>query len=663
MATAAADRPTLHALLVGIDAYRKRPLGGCVHDIDAIEHRLRTRLGATQLDIRRLSSPDLASGATSADPPATLANLRQALHDLGTARVAPHDRVFIYYSGHGSRVEVTAPNGLLLLREALVPVDHETASGTHQVLFDYELNERLRAIVARTRSVSLVLDCCHSSGVTRTGLEQHVDRCLELSLPAGAPPAPDLAGTPSGHELGDVEHCHVVAACFDHQRAREQPSDDGVRRGLLTSAFIAALDALPETDLGRTKWNQVWPAICAHVIERNPWQHPRILGHAGRLVFAGPPVHSDPGIPVSAIGDRYRIGAGELTSVTELARIAVYAETTEQFPPIDSPADHNSRLGVLHVTRAESAWAEAIAEREPFPLPDGARARLIGTGVAARLRFRVEPSDPELEAQLARSRLLRPASPSAAPLVTLQRDRGLWFLTDDLHDARADRPVLCCLRPAELESARRVLEHYHRYWQPLRLADLANDLDNPLELAVLQCPRDRVIRAAEAQEGDFPPLFTRHRDTYVVSPDVRLCFRTHNRSPERLRVTLLNAAASGKVQLLGEEVIEAGAARTFWAGSTLGAPFTMVAPRGATTCIDRVVAIGRSNLEHELGHLRTETTFADAFRVVRGHPGSARSGDRPFGDDAPLTRDGPHAPPPPLERWTSAQAVIETRAR
>jgi hypothetical protein len=142
----------------------------------------------------------------------------------------------------------------------------------------------------------------------------------------------------------------------------------------------------------------------------------------------------------------------------------------------------------------------------------------------------------------------------------------------------------------------------------------------------------------------------------VVSSEERICFAVRNRSTHRLRVTLLNAAASGKVQLLGEDVIEAGATRTFWAGGTLGSSFQMTPPHPRTMLfIDRVVAIGRTNLDHDLDHLRTETTFSDAIAVKRG-------GDRIFYDGLPLTRD-PRRAPPPLEHWTSAQAVVETHTR
>jgi hypothetical protein len=212
---------------------------------------------------------------------------------------------------------------------------------------------------------------------------------------------------------------------------------------------------------------------------------------------------------------------------------------------------------------------------------------------------------------------------------------------------------LFSLSAGEIDRARHVLEHYHRYWQPLRLASLANDLPRALELRVLKCPQGPMPRAIDAQEGDFPALLTRDRDTFVVTRDAQICFAVHNHSTRRLRVTLLNAAASGKVQWLGEDDIEPGAMRTFWSGGTYGAPFRMVTPDNAPMCIDRVVAIGRTQLKHDLRHLCTETTFRDAISVKRGHERKLHDG---------VTRNTPEAEPV-LDAWTSAQAIIETHAR
>lgn len=652
-----APSTTLHVLLVGIDAYRNKPLAGCVRDINAVEQRLRARIGDAPLQLRRLISPTptLANlAAVMNDPPATLANLRAELADLATARVAPHDRVFIYYAGHGSRVEVVTPSGLRLFREALVPIDH-AVSGSHQVLFDYELNERLRAIVARTRSVALVLDCCHSSGVTRTGAESFTPRCVALDGPLLPDPA---AGDPDQHHaLSDVEHCHVVAACWDHERAQEGRGEGGGIHGLFTRAFLDAIDAQPQIELHRLTWNWIWSEITAAVIERNRAQHPRMLGDPGRAVFGGPPIKRDAGIPVTEDGIDYQVRSGTLAGITPEARLAVYPDTVEDFAVIDSPAERADRIGVLRVTAATPASATAVAEGARFALPLDARVRLVSAGVAAKLPCAIAPHHPQLEALLAASDLLEIAPPRREPMARLEHCRGRWFLTDAMHGTSEGRPVLHAMAPHELDRARAVLEHYHRYWQPLRIAELATDLPGALELTVREVPPDRQLRAMDATETRFPTLSSRDGGTYLMTTRSRICFHVHNGSPHQLRVTLLNVAASGRVQLLGDDLVEAGATRSFWAGGTLGVPFHMQPPAGAIRCIDRVVAIGRTNPAHDLDHLRTETRFADVMVARRGPAEAADA--RIMYDGVP--RDRSSAPSRPLERWTAAQAVMETR--
>src|SRR6516162_6998730 len=94
-----------HVLLIGIDAYSIRPLRGCVNDIDAVQQILLSeRVGIPSERIIRLASPLPASKheTTVDSKPATLANIYNALEHLGSSKVKNSDRVFIYYSGHGT---------------------------------------------------------------------------------------------------------------------------------------------------------------------------------------------------------------------------------------------------------------------------------------------------------------------------------------------------------------------------------------------------------------------------------------------------------------------------------------------------------------------------------------------------------------------------------
>ena len=116
----------MHALLIGIDRYTgfMPPLNGCVNDIDAMQRILIDRLRVAPDRIRRLASPRDGAAHEIDVPsrPATRDNILAALRNLGGEQVAREDRVFIYYSGHGTGLTVES-QGVKAAREALVAVN------------------------------------------------------------------------------------------------------------------------------------------------------------------------------------------------------------------------------------------------------------------------------------------------------------------------------------------------------------------------------------------------------------------------------------------------------------------------------------------------------------------------------------------------------------
>ncbi|MEE8390183.1 MAG: caspase family protein [Anaerolineae bacterium] len=91
---------------------------------------------------------------------ATKATLRRALTALAE-RSGPLSTVLFYFSGHGCRIESGAYAG-----EYLLPVDADYTSGAsfaRTTISGPQLTKALRAISAR--KVTVVLDCCHVSGI------------------------------------------------------------------------------------------------------------------------------------------------------------------------------------------------------------------------------------------------------------------------------------------------------------------------------------------------------------------------------------------------------------------------------------------------------------------------------------------------------------------
>src|SRR5262249_14031110 len=158
--------------------------------------------------------------------------------------------------------------------------------------------------------------------------------------------------------------------------------------------------------------------------------------------------------------------------------------------------------------------------------------------------------------------------------------------------------------PHELASARAAIEHYRVYSLPLRMAERMTDLDGSLTLHVRICPDAREIADNVVQGANSPQLAATSSDSYVLQAGTRVFFAGRNHSAFRLRVTLVNAAASGKVQFLGDQVLDANTRREFWAPGAMGVPFKMVLPPDLDRGLDRLVAIGRTATAHDLDYLR-----------------------------------------------------------
>jgi hypothetical protein len=649
---------TYHVLLIGIDDYPARPLRGCVNDIDAIQHLLvGERVGIPRARIRRLASPRRGAvhDTTVPSEPATLANLRAALAELGSEAVSPEDRVFVYYAGHGARAEVIAANGRRSHCYALAPVDAYLDRGDPRLLYDLELDALLGAIAARTRNVTFVLDCGPSAGALRRDRDQRVQRARFLDVPgdpAWREALPDPAGranaaTPASEGRRGtcgLRDCQIVSACLDHERAYEAVGADGVVHGLLTRALVNALQAAPDPVLHAVPWSQIWQAMRVEVEDRRPWQHLWMAGNPARAVLAGPPIDGEPGLSVTRTGDaRYHIAAGTLAGVTLGGRVAIYGDQPPRFPRLDSPDDRAARIGgILRVTGAGRTAATAEPEGSAFELPPAARGRLVSAGEPERLRCAVIPADAALEADLGRSALLELVDPARAQ-VRLERAGAHWFVTDDVHGSASDDPILFALPDSDRDRARALLEHYHAYARPFRIAALATDLIGGLELGILSCLGEP---SPDEQAATWPEAPTRAAATYQLRPDARVCVRVRNRSPMRLRVTLVSSASTGEVRMLGDQVIDADTTDVLWAHNRPGAALQMTAAPGKRRHIDRLTAIGRTAMANDLGYLRVDQTFAGSLQRATGG-----------------ARDGAAPPPikavPPPEQCTAAHVILD----
>jgi Caspase domain len=647
-----------HILLIGIDAYDGGGmLTGCVNDIDAVQRILVDRVGIPRAHIRRLAAP--RTGAPhETDVPEELPlldTMRAALERLGTEEVGPADRVFIYYSGHGTHCIVSDGGRRRFAREALLPKDKKRGP-EYRLLFDWELNTLIARIAERTPAVTVVLDCCNSGGATR-GLDTTETKGRDRFWPTPEIPVPADAESPAGSvrgiasALGSLQRCQVVAACRDDQRARETVGEAGLSNGELTRALVSCLSAVPASEVQNLRWGRIWRRVEAAVREVNPRQSPWLSGSFGRRVFGfGPDDDTDPGYAVVQVPAGYRIDVGSLAGVTVDAEIGVYAADPPAFPPLDSTEDLAVRKGIIRVVHAERASSEAVATT-PFVLPEAPRGRLVRAGRDARLRVTLSPDDASLASQLEASPLIERVEPEQAELTLARRVDGGWALVDDVHGSgrTAGEPMLAVIPADRLDMARAVVEHYHAYSAPLRMARACRDLPSLLRLWLLDCD-DVVLTAEEAQDPDLPQVQPGKYAPYEVAVGARVCFVVENAAEVELSVALFDCAASGRVLMLGEKRVPKRAKHVFWFQDTLGNPFPAGFPDDRRVGVDRIVAIATTRPDVSLRYLERRETFAEILAppVVRGEP---------------RVRGREIATEPPAESWTSALTAVRIVSR
>ncbi len=137
-----------HALIIGISRYAEAnipPLPGARID----------RASATQM-ATAMQVP-ASNISYLQDDQATGNNIRKALRELGD-KVQDGDRVFIHYSGHGTRYNDPAIGGCV---ESLLAYD----GGQSGNITNREMTSLLSTITAKTDKLFVMYDACHSGGL------------------------------------------------------------------------------------------------------------------------------------------------------------------------------------------------------------------------------------------------------------------------------------------------------------------------------------------------------------------------------------------------------------------------------------------------------------------------------------------------------------------
>lgn len=374
------------ALLIGINQYPRfyprGQLSGCVHDVEVMRQVLIESFKFPEDHITLL-----------ADGQATHDGILTAMKEL-TARIGKDDIVVVHYSGHGSQMrdrEGDEPDGL---DETIVPHDSGRDPHSNLDITDDEIYLWLLDLTAKTSSVTLIFDCCHSGTIARDAFGEEM-RWVEPDLRPleDLPPSPIPLATRSlqdgDRELGPSgwlplgERYVLIAGCRSEERSYEIQEPPGVRHGALTY-FLT--QELRRAESGAT-YRDVFEIVAPLVSSRLPYQHPQLEGARDLEIFGIHRIEPMAFVPVQERqGDRLVLGAGAACGLREGSQWAIHGAGTKAVEPGAEP------LGLVSITSVRAVTSEGILMQEAgsTAVAAGMRAVEVSRALETRLPVHVE---------------------------------------------------------------------------------------------------------------------------------------------------------------------------------------------------------------------------------------------------------------------------------
>jgi hypothetical protein len=281
-----------HALLIGIGQYKIRILEGPPHDVAALMTVLASRYDFSTDNIRTLVNQE-----------ASKARILSEIKQL-TRRTRPGDRIFIYFSGHGtSRRDDLMALPLPHASGALVPADFSPdpnqsieAMMSQLIVGRRDLRPMLQQL-DRDRHVLLVFDTCFSGNTVRAAGGKRTpnpDRYMKLASKSVFEEEHSI-GSFEDNLIQDASYPYAnifyIAASSENEIAKDiqedllylYPTIDGKPHGALTDALLRVLSGQVPVDANNDgRWSQMemYTSIRSLVQERFQ-QTPQALPRQG----------------------------------------------------------------------------------------------------------------------------------------------------------------------------------------------------------------------------------------------------------------------------------------------------------------------------------------------------------------------------------------------
>ena len=328
-------------------------------------------------------------------------------YDQLIAASAPDDAAVVYYCGHG--YYATVPEEARSW-QCIAPTDLRGGTPTDwRGITAWELSIKQAQLTAKTRNVTVILDCCHSAQLSRsdgvlgatpralphpthTGFDHHL---ATLRATYGAAfDAVDPVGNP---------HAVRVVACGQREVAFETPVAENQYQGVFTDELIGVLD---QVGTAPVSWATIIGAIRTRVLRRSIRQRPDIEGPVRRGLFSLTEHDDVRHVAVTATGAQLCLSVGQLTG-------AAVGDVYGVLPADTTILDDAHTLAHLEVTEVFATTASARRTTGVAPIPAGAVAVPIRRR-AARWPVTIEGPEPAratVEAAITASRTLRPLWP------------------------------------------------------------------------------------------------------------------------------------------------------------------------------------------------------------------------------------------------------------
>jgi hypothetical protein len=284
-----------HALLIGIGKYKTRTLEGPPHDVAALRGVLASKYEFNPENIRTLINQE-----------AVKARILDEIKQL-RIRTRPGDRIFIYFSGHGtSRRDNLMALPLPHESGALVPADFSADPGQSLETLMSQLivgKRDLRPVLAqldRDRQVLMVFDTCFSGNAVRAAGENNAlnfSRHIKLDSRSVFSEERSI-GSFEDNLVNDepypYQNIFYISASSENEIAKDiqrdllylYPTIDGKPHGALTDSLLRVLDGQVQIDTNNDgEWSQMelYTALRSHVQQRFK-QTPQALPKQGSNV-------------------------------------------------------------------------------------------------------------------------------------------------------------------------------------------------------------------------------------------------------------------------------------------------------------------------------------------------------------------------------------------